>query len=78
MLGLIGPFRALATEGLKYVNTKAARQYLDELVGLQKQILDEEAKGYHSDDQLLVVLYRKLKVVAEAAHAELKLNAPVV
>lgn len=76
MLGLIGPFLELAKEGLKYVNTAKARAYLDELVNLEKQILEEEAKGYHSDDQLLVVIYRRLKIAAQAATAEARINAP--
>lgn len=70
MMSILGPFLTLATEGLKFANTKMATKYRDELLDLQKQIIDEEAKGYHSDDQKLVVLYKKLTAVAQAAVTE--------
>lgn len=58
------------------MNLKEGNKYLNEMVGLQKDILEEEAKGYDSDDQKLVVLYRRLAIVAQAAVTEGKLNAP--
>lgn len=76
MLGLIGPLLSLATEGLRYMNLKEGKKYLDEMVALQKAILAAESEGYNSDDQEIVVLYGRLAIVAQAAVNEAKLNAP--
>lgn len=60
----------LATEVLKLINTAQARKYLDELVGLEKDLLTEQAKGFDSDDEKIVQIYKKMKIVADATHQE--------
>lgn len=79
MLGipeLIGNLLSLATEGLRFSTSKNATKYRDEMVDLEKQILEEEAKGYHSDDQKIVALWRRLSIVARAALDESRQSAP--
>jgi len=72
MGALIGSLAGLLTEIFKFVNTKEATKYLDECVELQKDILEEEAKPYGSqDDDKVVRLRAQLAVITDAAKQEL-------
>jgi hypothetical protein len=73
MISLISALTSLATEGLKLANTKISRKYIDEMLQLQKELLAEESKGFNSDDQKIVEIRKKLKLVVEAANRELQL-----
>lgn len=75
MLALLSAAIGAVSEGLKVLNTKEARKYIDRLVDLQLEIQKEESKGYHSDDAKIEALYKELKIVFEASKAEMALLA---
>lgn len=64
----------LATEVFKYINTEAARKYLDRKVKLELELQALEAKPYaEQDDALIVELKKEALVIVEAAKAELQI-----
>lgn len=64
----------LATEVFKYINTEAARKYLDRKVKLELDLQALEAKPYDDqDDALIVELKKEALVIVEAAKAELQI-----
>ena len=64
----------LATEVFKYINTKAARKYLDEVVKLKRKLLEEKSHGYLSDDVRIESLMAELEIIMAAAKQELEIN----
>ena len=62
---------SLASQVFQYLNVKESRKYIDEMVELKRSIVEEEAKGYSSDDAKLEGLYADLAIIVEAARAEL-------
>lgn len=66
---------ALATKVFEYLNTKESRKFIEDVKNIKLEILSEESKGYHSDDAKLEELYKRAKILIEAATAELNLNA---
>lgn len=64
----------LATEIFKYINTENARRYLDEMTDLEKELIEENAKGYDSDDRRIEYLYERFKVAQKAFNSEIALN----
>jgi intein-encoded DNA endonuclease-like protein len=73
MTGLITSLTALASEGLRLANIKLSRKYVDEMFDIREQLLAEEAKGFNSDDQKIVELRKRLKIVVDAANQEINL-----
>lgn len=73
MLTLIGAAIAAITEGLKLANTEASRKYIDQMVKLKMDILEEEDRGYDSDDAKIESLYKELTIVMQASQQELAL-----
>ena len=67
VLGIVGPVVQLAVQGLKLWNTKEARKYIDEIYEIKQSILEEEQKGYDSDDTKIEYLYKQLAITNEAA-----------
>jgi hypothetical protein len=75
MLALLAPIIGLATESLKLINSKEATKYIDQMVKLKMNIMNEEAKGYNSDDVKIEKWYKELKIVLEAVQQEVALHA---
>ncbi len=72
MTELIGSVAALLTQIFKLINTKESRKYLDQLVELQKDVLEEESKSYdQQNDAKVVQLRAELKIISDAAQQEL-------
>lgn len=65
----------LAESVLKIVATEAARKLITDVRDIKLQILAEEGLGYDSDDAKLETLYRKAKILIEAAKSEVDLYA---
>jgi hypothetical protein len=72
MSGVVGLALALATEIFKFVNTENSRKYLDRSIKLQKEIQEEEARGYYADDAKIEHHYKELQIIAGAAASELQ------
>lgn len=70
-MDLLGPGLSLAEQVFKFVNTKMSMKYINELVSLRQDILEEENKGYDSDDAKLETLYKQAQIIQEAAKAQL-------
>ncbi len=64
----------LATEALKLINTESSRKYVNELLEIQKEIQEEEAKGYDANDAKIEALQKRIKIVAEAVKNEIMLH----
>lgn len=64
----------LVSKFLEYLNTKNSRKYIDELVQIKTDILEEEKKQYWSDDAKLEELYSKLKIIFDAVEQEIQLK----
>lgn len=72
MEALIGSIAGLLTELFKLINTKESHKYLDQLVQLQQDILEEESKPYdQQNDAKVVQLRSQLKIITDAAQQEL-------
>jgi len=61
----------LASKVADFLNTKQSRKYIDQMVKIKKSILEEESRGYFSDDTKLERLYDELKIIFEAIELEL-------
>lgn len=70
IIPLIDSILGLSTEVFKYINSKKATKYLDEMTEIRKDILAEESKGYYSDDRLIEELLAKFVIVSDAARQE--------
>ena len=75
IIPLVDSALGLASEIFKYINSKNATKYLDKMVSLKKEILEEEAKGYYSDDRLIEQLTSELSIVLEAVKQESIINS---
>jgi hypothetical protein len=73
MLGALAALIPLATELLKMINSKQATKYLDEMTNIRKELLEETSKGFNSDDQKIVELYKRLEISAQAAYQEFQI-----
>jgi len=71
---LIDGFLKVAVEVLKYINTDNTRKYVDEMREISQELLDEESKGYDSDDRRIEYLVEKYKLAQNAFTNELVLN----
>ena len=71
----LSPALGALTEALKLINTEETRKYLTKLYNLRKDILDEDSKGYDSDDAKIENLLKELKITLEAVENEIKLHA---
>lgn len=65
----------LAESILGVIATEAARKLITDVRDVKLAILNEENQGYYSDDAKLENLYRKAKILIEAAKAEVDLYA---
>lgn len=74
MSTIVAAALTLAGEVMKYVNTKNAQKLINDVKDLKLKILEEEGKGYTSDDAKLETLYAQAKVLMEAATSELNLH----
>ena len=63
----------LAESVLKIIATDVARKLITDVSDIKLQILAEEDLGYLSDDAKLETLYRKAKILIEAAKSEVDL-----
>lgn len=73
MQALIAAAIGAVVQGLKLANTERGRKYVDQLAQKQMQILDEEGRGYLSDDAALETFYKELKILMEASENEIRL-----
>jgi hypothetical protein len=74
-MGIATVALGLAAEVLKYVNTENGRKLIVDVKNIKLEILEEEGKGYGSDDAKLETLYSRAKILIEAAQSELNLHA---
>lgn len=74
MLGLIGAAIGAVSAIFQYLNTEAARKYIDQLVKLKTDLQAEEDKGYQSDDAKIEDLHKQIKVIFDAAQQEIALH----
>lgn len=65
----------LAEAVLSMIATNSARKLITDVRDIKLEILAEEGRGYDSDDAKLETLYRKAKILIEAAKAEVELYA---
>jgi len=68
MLGIIDKGMAL---GL----IKLERKYIDELVDLKKQLIEEKAKGDLSDDAKIESIYKRIPILLDAIDRDLDSRA---
>lgn len=66
---------ALAEKVLEFIDTNNARKLINDVKQIKLDILDEENRGYASDDAKLETLYKRSKILFEAAQQEVILNA---
>lgn len=75
MLAFLGPALLLATKVMETINTDKARQLINDVKDIKLKILEEESKGYFSDDPKIETLKKQATILIEAATAEFTLNA---
>lgn len=73
--GLISGLIGAVAEALKLINTKESVKMIRELTEAKLELLKEEEKGYDSDDPKCEQLYKRIKILADAAQQEIALHA---
>ena len=73
-MGILTAALGLAEEVLKYVNTENGRKLIQDVKNIQLEILNEENQGYHSDDAKLETLYKRARILMDAASSEIRLK----
>lgn len=66
----------LTDKVLGLMNLREMRKYKDRILEIKLAILDEEKRGYHTDDARIENLYKELKVTLEAAANEVVVINP--
>lgn len=64
---------ALASKIFEFINTKSARQYIEELKDVQEKLLLEREKGDEADDGYIEHLFKRIVIIKEAAEREINL-----
>jgi hypothetical protein len=73
--GFLGPAISLATEILKLINSENATKLTRQLLDKQRELNDEEAKGYNSIDSKIEGLIKDINLLQQAVSNELQLFA---
>ena len=66
MISLIESIIGVADKALELINMKESRKYVDLMLRIKKEIMEEETKGYDSDDAKIESLQKELKLTLDA------------
>lgn len=61
----------LAAQIFTLINSLESRKYVDRIISIRLELVDEESKGYDSDDAKIETLHQECTIIMEAAKVEL-------
>jgi hypothetical protein len=72
---IIAKFLGIIDKGMALGLVKLERKYIDELVDLKKQLIEEKAKGDLSDDAKIEIIYKRIPILLDAIDRDLDSHA---
>lgn len=72
---IIAKFLGIIDKGMALGLVKLERKYIDELVELKKQLIEEKAKGDLSDDAKIENIYKRIPILLDAIDRDLDAHA---
>lgn len=67
------PVLNLAGSALGLLKDERAKHHIDKVAKIKQELLDEDGKGYHSDDAKIEYLEKQLLIEIEAVNNEIAL-----
>lgn len=72
---IIAKILGIVDKGMALGLIKLERKYIDELVELKKQLIEEKAKGDLSDDAKIENIYKRIPILLDAIDRDLDSRA---
>ncbi len=72
---IIAKILGIVDKGMALGLIKLERKYIDELVDLKKQLIEEKAKGDLSDDAKIESIYKRIPILLDAIDRDLDSRA---